>query len=84
MNKIIMTCLSVMLIGLVACGGGECTTCSGQDPFFGLEISSEACDNEDGTITVTSSVAGITQDTTFTGTISAFVTENQAAGLDCN
>ena len=69
---------------LVSCGGEECITCSGEDPFFGLSFSQEACDNEDGTITVSGTALGITADTTYTSTIEAFRQENEAAGFSCN
>ena len=84
MNKLLSTCIAILFVGLTSCGSdGECVTCSGEDPIFGLQISNEACDNEDGTITVSASVAGISQDSTYQGTLAEFRSENEAAGLTC-
>ncbi len=72
---------------ITSCGGGECVTCTANDPFLGLSIEQEICDNEDGTVTVTSSALGISQDTTFNGTLSGIEEEFLNSGFEnaaCN
>ncbi len=74
--------LSLIAIGFASCGDDECVKCS--QNLLGLEVETEACDNGDGTLTITATVDGETATETATGTLDEFRTESEAAGANCD
>jgi hypothetical protein len=90
MKKLIMSLAVVAALGFTSCssdddkGGnddGGCQTCDIE--ALGFEISTEICDNEDGTITVTTE--GVEQIIDLEeGTYAQYISALEAAGYDCN
>ncbi len=66
----LLTVVSISLF-VMSCGGDECKTCDVTDPIFGLEFTTEACDNGDGTITISS----LGQDTIVSQSLDDYVRE---------
>lgn len=84
MKNLFLALATTMIFTLIACGGDECSTCTGTDPLFAIPYSSEICDNGDGTVSVSATILGMTQDTTYTADYDAEVATAIADGASCN